>query len=146
MRSHLLIANDSTNEPFVQKVENLTKAQLTTLLNNPTSTFVYAYEAKQGEGSLNLYRAAKHAKDLGMTKEQIVELIEDINNYWEYPMDHSRLEKYNIKSDKELEMSTPCFIGKVDNKTDDVRFIYCHFDGYPEDVGYILDTYYKDQR
>lgn len=41
-------------------------------------------------------------------------------------------------------MSTPCFIGKVDNKTDDVRFIYCHFDGYPEDVGYILDTYYKD--
>ena len=92
MRSHLLIANDSTNEPFVQKVENLTKAQLTTLLNNPTSTFVYAYEAKQGEGSLNLYRAAKHAKDLGMTKEQIVELIEDINNYWEYPMNHSRLE------------------------------------------------------
>ena len=92
VRSHLLIANDSTNEPFVQKVENLTKAQLSTLLNNPTSTFVYAYEAKQGEGSLNLYRAAKHAKDLGMTKEQIVELIEDINNYWEYPMDHSRLE------------------------------------------------------
>lgn len=41
-------------------------------------------------------------------------------------------------------MSTPCFIGKVDNKTDNVRFIYCHFDGYPEDVGYILDTYYKD--
>lgn len=41
-------------------------------------------------------------------------------------------------------MSTPCFIGKVDSKTDDVRFIYCHFDGYPEDVGYILDTYYKD--
>ena len=41
-------------------------------------------------------------------------------------------------------MSTPCFIGKVDNKTDDVRFIYCHFDGYPEYVGYMLDTYYKD--
>lgn len=41
-------------------------------------------------------------------------------------------------------MSTPCFIGKVDYKTDDVRFIYCHFDGYPEDVGYILDTYYND--
>lgn len=41
-------------------------------------------------------------------------------------------------------MSTPCFIGKVDNKTDDVRFIYCHFDGYPEYVGDVLNTYYKD--
>lgn len=41
-------------------------------------------------------------------------------------------------------MSTRCYIGKLDDKSNDVKFIYCHFDGYPEDVGYILDTYYKD--
>ena len=41
-------------------------------------------------------------------------------------------------------MSTRCFIGKLDEKSNDVKFIYCHWDGYPEYVGYILDTYYKD--
>ena len=41
-------------------------------------------------------------------------------------------------------MSTRCYIGKLDEKSNDVRFIYCHFDGYPEYVGYMLDTYYKD--
>ena len=41
-------------------------------------------------------------------------------------------------------MSTRCYIGKLDEKSNDVKFIYCHFDGYPEDVGYTLDTYYKD--
>lgn len=42
-------------------------------------------------------------------------------------------------------MSTRCYIGKLDEKSNDVKFIYCHFDGYPEYVGYMLDTYYKDQ-
>lgn len=41
-------------------------------------------------------------------------------------------------------MSTRCYIGKLDDKSNDVKFIYCHFDGYPEYVGYMLDTYYKD--
>lgn len=41
-------------------------------------------------------------------------------------------------------MSTRCYIGKLDEKSNDVKFIYCHFDGYPEYVGYMLDTYYKD--
>ena len=41
-------------------------------------------------------------------------------------------------------MSIRCYIGKLDEKFNDVKFIYCHFDGYPEYVGYMLDTYYKD--
>jgi hypothetical protein len=41
-------------------------------------------------------------------------------------------------------MSTRSYIGKLDDKSNDVKFIYCHWDGYPEYVGYILDTYYKD--
>lgn len=41
-------------------------------------------------------------------------------------------------------MSTRCYIGKLDEKSNDVKFIYCHWDGYPEYVGYMLDTYYKD--
>ena len=43
-------------------------------------------------------------------------------------------------------MSTRSYIGKLDDKTNDVKFIYCHWDGYPEYVGYTLDTYYKDPK
>lgn len=66
-------------------------------LKDPFVTFSYAYKANRGEGSRCLYRAAKHAKDLGATKEEIVRLIYDINNYWVMPMDENRLYNTIIK-------------------------------------------------
>ena len=42
-------------------------------------------------------------------------------------------------------MSTRSHIGMLDNKSNNVRYIYCHWDGYPEYVGYMLNTYYKDR-
>lgn len=60
-------------------------------LKDPLTTFSYAYNANKGEGSRCLYRAAKHAKDLGATKDDIIKLVHDINNYWVMPMDEIRL-------------------------------------------------------
>ena len=40
-------------------------------------------------------------------------------------------------------MSTRCYIGqKIGN---DVRFIYCHYDGYPSGVGHTLIKYYDTE-
>lgn len=66
-------------------------------LQNPFETFAYAFQAKQGEGSRMMYKAAKHAKDLGASKEQILNLVNKINNYWIVPMDKERLENTFIK-------------------------------------------------
>lgn len=91
VRIHLMNAhNDTTKERI--PLDSLSKIQKDTLINNPFSTFSYAYEAKAGEGSLCLIRAAKHAKDLGMNKEAILSLMNDINDYWESPMEAKRFE------------------------------------------------------
>jgi len=63
------------------------------LLDNPLETFRYAFDAKDGEGSLMLYRAFKHAHDLGAKQDEVIKLIVDINGYWENPLDDERLEK-----------------------------------------------------
>ena len=62
------------------------------MLSSPFDTFRYAFEASQGEGSISLIRAAKHAKDLGMDKEGILNLMEEINSYWDEPMERHRFE------------------------------------------------------
>lgn len=69
---------------------DLTQNQKKALIADPLNTFYYAFEAKDGEGSISLIRAAKHAKDLGMNKDEIIELMYQINDYWVYPMEEKR--------------------------------------------------------
>lgn len=92
VRDHVMYANDkaANNEP----VKPATKAQLEAQVKDPYTTFNYAYECRNnGAGSRTLIRAAKHAKDLKFTKEQIIALMQDINDYWVMPMDEERFEK-----------------------------------------------------
>jgi hypothetical protein len=63
------------------------------LLNDPLTTFSYAFEARYGEGSRNMYRMMRHAQDLGATEEEVVQLLDDCNDYWENPLFDDRLEK-----------------------------------------------------
>lgn len=42
-------------------------------------------------------------------------------------------------------MSTHSFIGIEDETTGKVRGIYCHYDGYPDGVGYVLKKHYQDE-
>lgn len=90
VREHLINAYEETSTKIDPK--EYSQAQKKTLLANPLNTFSYAYNAKNGEGSIALIRCAKHAKDLGMSKEEILKLIESINSYWEYPMEETRFQ------------------------------------------------------
>jgi hypothetical protein len=40
-----------------------------------------------------MYRAARHAQDLGATYEEISNLLTDANNYWISPMPKDRFNK-----------------------------------------------------
>ena len=91
VREHLINAYEREDKPKVN-LNKYTDAQKQALLENPFDTFHYAFNAKHGEGSFSLIRAAKHARDLGMDKDDILTLIEDINAYWESPMETERLE------------------------------------------------------
>jgi hypothetical protein len=91
VRDYIMRANEkaATRESVV-----LTAAAKKAKLNDPLSTFQYAYEAPMGQGSRSLIRAALHAKtELGSTMEETLQLVNDIQDYWESPMEESRFDK-----------------------------------------------------
>jgi hypothetical protein len=71
----------------------LTSPQKRSMLADPLSTFHYLFDADDGTGSRAMYRAARHAQDLGATYEEISNLLTDANNYWISPMPKDRFNK-----------------------------------------------------
>ncbi|MFA7029627.1 MAG: hypothetical protein WC179_05090 [Candidatus Cloacimonadaceae bacterium] len=100
VREHLMLATSTEDKPQAYKP---TSQQAKALLNNPLSTFAYAFEASRGEGSRSLIRAAYHAKDLGMQVDDIIDLMYEISNYWDTPLDNHRMEKTIIAQIKRWE-------------------------------------------
>lgn len=97
-KDHIMNAyNTTTLSNPTEYIDTLSDKQKKALLSDPLTTFSYAFEAPEGKGSVSLYRAAKHAKDLGMSKEEVINLIQEINSYWIRPMDQTRLNNTLIK-------------------------------------------------
>lgn len=91
-RDYLMYAKDMAADKETQN-KVMSTAQKRAQLNDPTTTFEYAFEANYGEGSRSMYRMMRHAQDLGATVEQVLELLEDVNEYWENPLPQERLDK-----------------------------------------------------
>jgi hypothetical protein len=91
VRDHLLLAYGSIEDK--QSAKELPAKQKQAQLADPLTTFGYAYEAEPGGRSLALIRAAKHAKDLGATNEEIIDLIWAINSYWVEPLPEKEIER-----------------------------------------------------
>lgn len=70
-----------------------TSAQMKQLLDNPMGTFWYAFECEKGTRSVTLYRAVRHALDLGADIEYVLDLLEQINTYLTNPMEEERFAK-----------------------------------------------------
>lgn len=77
----------------VEPVKALTSNEKSKVVKDSFNVFNYAYEAPEGQGSIAMFRAFKHAVDLGFTEDETTELLNDINSYWEYPMPEDRFEK-----------------------------------------------------
>jgi len=81
---------NASNHAKPEKPATLSAKAKTAALKDPRETFAYAYECTDN-GSVNLYKAAKHAHDLGASREEIVNLVWDINSYWTVSMDPERV-------------------------------------------------------
>ena len=90
IRDHLMLAHDKVNDKAIME-KPLSTPQKLALLDDELTTFSYAFECTEN-GSLNLIRAAKHARDLGMPKDEIIALMYRISNYWAYPLDDIRMQ------------------------------------------------------
>ena len=72
----------------------LTTAAKKAKLNDPLSTFIYAFEASMGQGSRSVIRAMMHAKDLGADLAYCLELFDNIQNYWISPFHEERQQTF----------------------------------------------------
>jgi len=88
-KQHVINASNHTKP---EQPATLSAKAKTAALKDPRETFAYAYECTDN-GSVNLYKAAKHAHDLGASKEEIINLVWDINSYWTVSMDPERIQQ-----------------------------------------------------
>lgn len=91
VRDYIMNAIDKENNKETDI--RVSTSQARALLEDCINTFNYAFEAPNGQGSRSMVRAAYHAKDLGASREDTVQLITDINDYWYSPMDDQRFDK-----------------------------------------------------
>lgn len=91
-RDYIMAAKEKETSG-VEKAKTLSKGQMSQLLTDPLSTFWYAFDCVKGRRSTTLYRAARHAKDLGASLEETVDLLEQINNYLTDPLGEERYTK-----------------------------------------------------
>lgn len=70
----------------------LTTSQQRALLSDVLTTFAYAFECPiDGPGLRSLIRMAYHAHDLGASTSEIIDLIHQVNDYWEVPLSDLQL-------------------------------------------------------
>lgn len=89
-KSHVMFAAEAKPQKEKRKIS---AAEAKTALADPLGTFFYAYEAMPGTRSRSLIRAAYHARDLKASNEDIIELVKDINTYWDDPLEDKELER-----------------------------------------------------
>ena len=71
--------------------KELTAKEKSAALKTTYATFEFAFNAKHGEGSRSLYRAARKAHELGATTDEVIQIVNDISEYWDYPFPPHRL-------------------------------------------------------
>ena len=91
VRDYLMAAHEAAERAPSTVAKTLSTSQKKALLADELTTFSRAFNARNGEGSRSLIWAAKYAfYDLGMPKDEVIQLLHRINNYWVYPLPEDR--------------------------------------------------------
>jgi len=84
----------TSNEIEVATTKTLKPSEKVSALANPHSTFEYCFDgAGAGNRSVSMIRMCYHALDLGATKDQILHLINQVNDYWMDPLSEEELDR-----------------------------------------------------
>ena len=89
---HLLMAQTKVAELEEKRATALPKDRQEAALQSPYNTFGFAYDAEGGDGTNMMLGAINKAKELGATREYIVDLLHSINNFWDHSMPEHRLQ------------------------------------------------------
>lgn len=89
-RDYVMYAKQKEGERTPEKMKELSTTQKSVLLDQPLETFYYAFNCEKGGRSTTIYRAVRHAKDLGADQNYVIDLIDQINEYLVEPMEEDR--------------------------------------------------------
>ena len=92
-RDYVMYAKDKEATGAADKTKTMSKGQKSQLLQDPMTTFWYAFDCERGRRSVTLYRAARHAVDLGASLDETLDLLEQINSYLTEALDPVRYNK-----------------------------------------------------
>jgi len=103
IKDHILIATEKAQNKEAQAKE-YTPKEKKDMVNNSFVTFEFAFNAIAGDRHRTMMATIYKAMSLGMTDQQIYDLLDEINNYMEEPLSSKRLKvvksavpKYRIK-------------------------------------------------
>ena len=89
--THLEMAHMRLAEIEDKRATVLSSTEASAQLQQPLSAFSFAYECDSGDGTTNMLGAIAKAKELGASREYIIDLLHSINNFWDNPMSKQRL-------------------------------------------------------
>lgn len=89
----LVMEARSKEQDKTAAIRTSTPAQMDKQLKNPLETFWYAFECDKGRRSVTMFRAVKHAKDLGADLTYVLQLLDDINEYIVSKMESTRFNR-----------------------------------------------------
>lgn len=89
---YLKIAHTKVTALLEKQANAVPKGIADKALNQPYSTFSFAYESLEGEGTTAMLGAIAKAKELGASREYIIDLLHSINNFWDHSMPVNRLQ------------------------------------------------------
>jgi len=93
-RDYVMYAKEREQDGgIVEAIKKLPGTQRNNMLNDPLTTFWYAFEAEKGRRSVTLYRAVRHAMDLEADMDYTIDLLQQINGYMSDPLDNERFTK-----------------------------------------------------
>ena len=93
-RDYIMYAKEKEAEGnIVESVKKIPQNQRNSMLNDPLTTFWYAFDAEKGRRSVTLYRAVRHAIDLEADLDYTLDLLEQINAYMSESLDQERFIK-----------------------------------------------------
>ena len=85
---------ESNKVALSSKKEKIPPSKARKMLDDPLTTFSYAFNDEIQSRSLTMYKMFMHALDLGAKPEEVAQLMDDLNEFWINPIEEKRLEKY----------------------------------------------------
>lgn len=93
-RNYVMEAIELVSNKSSADITQLSNSEKRSQLSDKLNTFGYAFEAPYGQASRRVIQAIYHLRDLGGSKQDAIDLFNEIQEYWVDPFDDERKQSF----------------------------------------------------